>query len=190
MPRELKSLNALITGGATGLGAIIAGQLAAQGVGVCLNGLPNDQSAAQKHCEYLASTYNVKTTYILADVSTPNGCADAVSHTSKELGTTDIIIANAGWTKFAKWNDLEAFTEEEWLKSFKINTLVSLLKLGGSVRGECMGVTEKPPWSSLFHCPLHEHSCDLCAFAQSFFLTPELHARQPLVPKIFMAQTR
>lgn len=125
MPRSLTSLNALITGGASGLGAVIARRLAAEGVNICLNGLSSDEAAAKEHCTVLAKEHNVKTTYVLADVSSPEGCESAVKHTIEELGSVDIVVANAGWTKFADWSDLEAFTEEEWVRSFKINTLVS-----------------------------------------------------------------
>lgn len=124
MVRELKNLSALVTGGASGLGAVIARRLAAEGVNVCLNGLPNDEPAAKEHCEKLTKEYGVKTTYVLADVSTIDGCKNAVDHTTTELGSCDILISNAGWTKFADWADLDAFSEEEWLRSFKINTLV------------------------------------------------------------------
>lgn len=40
----------------------------------------------------------------------------AVQETIRELGGIDIIIANAGWTQFADWNDLDSMSEEEWDK--------------------------------------------------------------------------
>lgn len=124
MPRSLKSLNALVTGGASGLGAVIAHRLAAEGVNICLNGLPSDEAGAKDHCEALTKEFGVKSTYVLADVSTPDGCTSAVQYTTQVLGSTDIIISNAGWTRFADWDDLDAFSEEDWVRSFKINTLV------------------------------------------------------------------
>src|SRR5690606_19604244 len=72
MPRSLKSLNALVTGGASGLGAVIAHRLAAEGVNICLNGLPSDKAGAKDHCEALTKEFGVKSTYVLADVSTPD----------------------------------------------------------------------------------------------------------------------
>lgn len=124
MPRELQSLNALITGGASGLGAVIARRFAQQGVNLSLNGLPFDQEPAKILCAELEKEYNIKATFVVADVSSPEGCAAAVKHTTDTLGSIDIIISNAGWTKFANWDDLEAFSEDEWIKSFKINTMV------------------------------------------------------------------
>lgn len=40
----------------------------------------------------------------------------AVQETIGQLGGIDIIIANAGWTRFADWKDLDAMSEEEWDK--------------------------------------------------------------------------
>lgn len=40
----------------------------------------------------------------------------AVQETIRELGGIDIIIANAGWTQFADWKDLNSMSEEEWDK--------------------------------------------------------------------------
>lgn len=35
----------------------------------------------------------------------------------ENLGGLDIIIANAGWTKFAAWADLNSLTSDEWNKA-------------------------------------------------------------------------
>lgn len=125
MPRDLTSLTALITGSVSGLGLAIAHRLASHGVHISFNDLPHQTPLLITHCSTFATTYNIKTTFIAADISTPSGCSDAVKHTLIALGSVDIIISNAGWTKMAKWDDLEAFSEEDWLLSYKINTLVS-----------------------------------------------------------------
>jgi NAD(P)-dependent dehydrogenase (short-subunit alcohol dehydrogenase family) len=39
-----------------------------------------------------------------------------VDDTIKTLGGLDIIVANAGWTKFTTFGDLFAMTEDEWDK--------------------------------------------------------------------------
>lgn len=122
-PRSLKDLNAVITGGASGLGAVIATRLASEGCNVCLNGLPNDEPSARKLCSSLSSTHNIKATYIISDASSESGCRTIIDSTIEQLGSCDIIIANAGWTKFADWKDMDAFSEAEWILSFKINTL-------------------------------------------------------------------
>jgi NAD(P)-dependent dehydrogenase (short-subunit alcohol dehydrogenase family) len=39
-----------------------------------------------------------------------------VKETVNKLGGLDIIIANAGWTRFSEFKDLNAMTLEEWNK--------------------------------------------------------------------------
>jgi NAD(P)-dependent dehydrogenase (short-subunit alcohol dehydrogenase family) len=125
MVHSLQTLSAIVTGGASGLGAVISRRLGAEGVNVCINGLPSDQAAAEVLCKEISDANNVKCTFIVADISSAEACAGVVDHAVKTLGGLDIIIANAGWTRHAAWSDLDAFSEADWLKSFKINTLVS-----------------------------------------------------------------
>ena len=126
MLRSLAGLNAVITGGVSSLSAVIARRLAAEGVNICLNGLPMDADAAVALCATLAANHNVSTTFVLADASAPDSCAKIIQHAVDVLGGVDIIIANTGCTKFEAWDDLDAFSEDEWLQSFKINTLSPL----------------------------------------------------------------
>lgn len=39
-----------------------------------------------------------------------------VKETVDQLGGLDIIIANAGWTRFAKFGDLNDLSDDEWNK--------------------------------------------------------------------------
>jgi hypothetical protein len=47
--------------------------------------------------------------------STPE-CARVVSEALEKLGGLDIVIANAGWTKFSDFGDLDALDYDEWDK--------------------------------------------------------------------------
>lgn len=126
MPHSLFSLNAIVTGGASGLGAVISRRLGAEGVNVCINGLPSDEKAGEALCKEISEQNNVKCIFIAADISSPQACGSVVDQTVKVFGGLDIIIANAGWTRHVPWSDLDAFSEDDWLKSFKINSLVRL----------------------------------------------------------------
>jgi len=126
MPLNLKSLNALVTGGASGLGRAISLRLASEGVNVCINGLPCDDEAAAELSRHLQDTYAVNCSVALFDVSTVEGCTSVVEYTISSLGSIEIIISNAGWTRFKVWDDLDAFSEADWIHSFKINTLATL----------------------------------------------------------------
>jgi [acyl-carrier-protein] S-malonyltransferase len=48
----------------------------------------------------------------------------AVRETIEHLGGLDIIIANAGWTRFSEWKDLDSMSEEEWDKCWNANVKV------------------------------------------------------------------
>jgi [acyl-carrier-protein] S-malonyltransferase len=48
----------------------------------------------------------------------------AVQETICQLGGLDIIIANAGWTRFSSWADLDSMTEEEWDRCWSANVKV------------------------------------------------------------------
>lgn len=101
MPHSLQSLRAVVTGGASGLGAVISRRLGAEGVNVCINGLPSDQAAADVLCKEISEANNVKCTFVVADISSAEACADVVNHAAKAFGGLDIIISNAGWTRHA-----------------------------------------------------------------------------------------
>lgn len=126
MPHSITSLSAIVTGGASGLGAVISRRLGSEGVNVCINGLPSDEKNGEALCKEISAAHNVKCTFIAADISDPEACQTVVDHAAKTLGGLDIIIANAGWTRHAPWSDLDAFSEADWLKSFRINTLVRI----------------------------------------------------------------
>lgn len=124
MPHSITSLSAIVTGGASGLGAVISRRLGSEGVNLCINGLSSDEKNGEALCKEISESHNVKCTFIAADISDPEACQTVVDHAAKTLGGLDIIIANAGWTRHAPWSDLDAFSEADWLKSFRINTLV------------------------------------------------------------------
>lgn len=48
-------------------------------------------------------------------------CRRLVQETIKALGGVDIIIGNAGWTRFTNFADLDAMTEAEWDKCWAVN---------------------------------------------------------------------
>ncbi|PGH26874.1 hypothetical protein AJ80_01456 [Polytolypa hystricis UAMH7299] len=123
MVHSIKLLNAIVTGGASGLGEVISRRLGDYGANVCINGLPSDQEAGEKLCNEISEKNSVKCTFIGAVISSPEACESVVQHAVETSGGLDIIISNAGWTRHAEWSDLDAFSEADWIKSFRTNTL-------------------------------------------------------------------
>jgi NAD(P)-dependent dehydrogenase (short-subunit alcohol dehydrogenase family) len=50
------------------------------------------------------------------DVGVAVDCVRLVKETVQQLGGLDIIVNNAGWTRFAKFGDLNDLSHEEWDK--------------------------------------------------------------------------
>lgn len=48
-------------------------------------------------------------------------CARCVSSTIEAFGGLDIVIGNAGWTRFTDFSDLDAMSEDEWDKCYAVN---------------------------------------------------------------------
>lgn len=50
-------------------------------------------------------------------------CARCVKDTIKAFGGIDIVVANAGWTRFSDFADLGSMSDEEWNKCWATNVL-------------------------------------------------------------------
>ncbi|KAK5114986.1 hypothetical protein LTR85_010024 [Meristemomyces frigidus] len=120
MPYKLQDRSVLITGGSRGLGAEIARKFAAEGCNVAIN-YANNEAPAQELAKELEQEYKVKAVVIKGDCGVMADCTRCVEETIKALGGIDVVIGNAGWTKFTDFNDLDAMSEEEWDKCYAVN---------------------------------------------------------------------
>lgn len=50
------------------------------------------------------------------DIGDTEAITRLVRETVEQLGGLDIIVNNAGWTRFAKFEDLNALSHDEWNK--------------------------------------------------------------------------
>ena len=48
-------------------------------------------------------------------------CARCVQETIKALGGIDVVVGNAGWTKFTDFSDMDAMSEAEWDRAWAVN---------------------------------------------------------------------
>ncbi|KAB2108587.1 hypothetical protein AG0111_0g3519 [Alternaria gaisen] len=122
MPYDLKGRNVLITGGSAGLGELLSTTFASEGANVAINYFNRIEPAqkVQKACE----AHGVKAIVIKADMTSTAEAKRAVRETIEQLGGLDIVLANAGWTRFAEWKDLDSMSEEEWDKCWNANVKV------------------------------------------------------------------
>ncbi|KAK0653435.1 Granaticin polyketide synthase putative ketoacyl reductase 2 [Lasiodiplodia hormozganensis] len=135
MPYDLKGRNVLITGGSRGLGAVLTRTFAAQGCNIAIN-FQSSETAAKDLAQEIEEKYHVKATIIKADVGITTECERCVRDTVKAIGGLDILIGNAGYTKFTEnWGDLDALSEEDWDKCFAVNvkSKLALMRAAGPI---------------------------------------------------------
>jgi len=116
---DLQGKVAIVTGGGTGMGKEIAKLLAAAGTHVVVNYSRSEADAIATAKEI--ETNNVKALPIKADVSSATEVAALVAQTERVLGRIDVLVNNAGYTKFVPMKDLNGMPEEEWDRTFDVN---------------------------------------------------------------------
>ena len=119
----LDGQHALITGGGTGIGAVIAKVLADAGAAVSIAGrrrAPLDAVAARLP----------KAKVIVADVTSESNCEAMVAAARKAYGPIDIIIANAGAAESAPFNKLDL---AHWQRMIDVNLTGAFLTVKASI---------------------------------------------------------
>ncbi|MFC7686228.1 3-ketoacyl-ACP reductase [Ureibacillus sp. GCM10028918] len=117
MAQSLQGKVAFITGGARGIGKATAIALAKEGVNLGL--IARNESGLREVATELEAL-GVKVAYAMADVSSQEQVEVAVTLLSKEVGTADILINNAGVATFGSVLDMEP---EEWKNIIDVNLM-------------------------------------------------------------------
>ncbi|MEF3404248.1 SDR family NAD(P)-dependent oxidoreductase [Agromyces sp. CCNWLW203] len=107
MSNEFSGLVAIVTGGASGIGAAIADRLQQGGARVAVFDLQPDAAA---HADLA----------IAVDVADDASVRAGVERVAAELGRIDIVVNNAG---IGAQGTIEANSDEEWHRVFDINVL-------------------------------------------------------------------
>jgi 3-oxoacyl-[acyl-carrier protein] reductase len=110
---------ALITGGATGIGAAAALALARAGYDVALN--YSSSAAAARATAKEAEKAGAKTLVIKCDVSDEPGVRAMLQQVKDKFGRLDVLVNNAGTTAAWKPKDLETLSLDEWDRVFAVN---------------------------------------------------------------------
>jgi len=110
---------ALITGASGGIGAACALRLAQAGYNVSINYATNQEGAAEtaKACE----AEGVETLILQTDVSNDEACCSTIDQTAAKWGRLDVLVNNAGTTKFVAANDLDGLTVEDFERITAVN---------------------------------------------------------------------
>src|SRR5207253_262437 len=110
---------ALVAGSATGIGRAAAVRFAREGLAVAVNYSRSEKEAR----ETLAQVQALGVPAILcpANVADEQAVQSMVARCRDELGGLDVLVNNAGTTRFIDHTDLEALTDEVWDEIFRVN---------------------------------------------------------------------
>ena len=111
----------LITGASSGVGAALAEKLAAMGARVVVN-YSRSEEAANAVVSRISEAGG-QALAIQADVSEEADCKRLVSATIEHFGQLDALVNNAGTTTFVPHDQLDALTEDIWLRTLRVNLI-------------------------------------------------------------------
>ena len=107
---KFKDKVVLVTGGGTGLGRAMCLHFAREGAAVVVNYSKSKERAREVVDKVEAM--GGQAADIQADVSHDGQARQLIERTVARLGRLDILINNAGWTRFIPHNELEELSEE------------------------------------------------------------------------------
>ena len=110
---------ALVTGGGTGLGREVSLALAVAGCDVAVN-YSRSEREARETAEAVRGLGR-RSTVVGADVADDAAVRRMVEAVVGELGGLDVLVNNAGTTRYVPLADLEAVTDEAWDRILAVN---------------------------------------------------------------------
>jgi len=140
---ELAGMVAIVTGSSSGIGERTAQRLAELGAHVVVNSASSVE-AGKKIAESLPNG----AIYVQADISDQAQCQNLIDTTIATFGKLDLLVNNAGWTTLVPHSDLDALTDEIFLKTFQVNvfgtwylTKLAMPYLHQSADGQVINIT-------------------------------------------------
>jgi 3-oxoacyl-[acyl-carrier protein] reductase len=112
---------AIVTGGGTGVGRATALRLAGQGCDVLITYSKSSAEAEQTAQEVHAA--GVRAIALKADVADDTACRMMAKTAYDAFGRIDLLVNNAGTTKFVLATDLEGVLDEDWQRIFSVNVV-------------------------------------------------------------------
>ncbi len=109
----------LITGSGTGIGRATALRLAKEGANIAVHYSRSEQEARETMEELAA--LGVQTLLVQADVSDDAQVRRMVGQTVEAFGGLDVLVNNAGTTRFVPHDDLEGLTDADWDAVWDVN---------------------------------------------------------------------
>jgi 3-oxoacyl-[acyl-carrier protein] reductase len=120
---DIRGQVALITGGGTGLGRVIAHQLAAEGMDIAIQYAHSQEEALDTVASL--QSLGVRAVAVQADLqssSIAEVCRRVIDEVANQFGRLDLLINNAGTTRSVPFSQIEALTEADWDAALGVNT--------------------------------------------------------------------
>ena len=118
MAGDMDGAVAIVTGGGTGIGAAVVRRLAARGVSCVIN-----YASSRDEAEALAAEVGNGALAVRADIAEDADCRSLADAAMAAHGRIDFLVNNAGRTKFANHEDLDALDAEDFLDIYRLNTI-------------------------------------------------------------------
>ncbi|MBX3594198.1 MAG: SDR family oxidoreductase [Sphingomonas sp.] len=109
---------AIVTGGGTGIGAAVVRRLAARGVRCVIN-----YASSREAAEALAAEVGNGAIAVQADVAQDVHCRALAGAARDAFGRIDLLVNNAGRTKFADHEDMEALDASDFIDIYRLNAI-------------------------------------------------------------------
>ena len=116
---EIEGKAAVITGASRGVGAATALALARRGCAVLINYVQSD-AAAQEVCSHVREL-GVKSATFQGDVADDAVCRRMMDAAMESFGRLDVLVCNAGTTRFIPHEDLDAVSDDVWSRLMDVN---------------------------------------------------------------------
>lgn len=118
MSAAMQGAVAIVTGGGTGIGAAVVRRLAARGVHCVIN-----YASSRDDAEALAAEVGQGAIAVQADIVDDAACRALAMAAINAFGRIDLLVNNAGRTKFAAHEDLDALDAEDFIDIYRLNTV-------------------------------------------------------------------
>ncbi|QDX27893.1 SDR family oxidoreductase [Sphingomonas suaedae] len=115
---SMEGMAAIVTGGGTGIGAAVVRRLAERGVRCVIN-----YATSRDAAEALAAEVGNGSIAVQADIADDAQCRALAAAAHDAFGRIDLLVNNAGKTKFANHEDLEALSADDFLDIYRLNTV-------------------------------------------------------------------
>lgn len=116
----MKDSVAIVTGGGTGIGAAVVRRLAARGVRCVIN-----FAHSRDEAEALAAEVGEGAIAVLADIAEDATCTALAGAALEAFGRIDFLVNNAGRTKHAVHEKLDALDAEDFVSIYRLNVIAA-----------------------------------------------------------------